>query len=233
MIDAHETERRLAEHCQASQHRVSPFHCAYNYTSRGPELRGIDAGFQPAVMEVLGWYWEDLHANRQIDFEMILRFAHELISTVPSIAILLSQMFRFVLIDEYQDTKEIQYDIVAHIMRAGVGRTNAFVVGDANQAIFGSLGGYAIAQAQFAADCGAPFTAKSLSVNYRSSERIVGYFSNYHVMPAAISAEGKDRLFPSKITYDHVTEARDLEDALIGLLRYNIETAGIAPAKSA
>ena len=72
VIDAHESERRLAEHCQASQSRVSPFHCAYNYTSRGPELRGIDPGFQPAVMEVLGWYWEDLHANRQIDFEMIL-----------------------------------------------------------------------------------------------------------------------------------------------------------------
>lgn len=229
VIDAHESERRLAEHCEASRNRVTTFHCAYNYTSRGPELRGIDPSFQPAVMEVLGWYWDDLHANRQIDFEMILRFAHELISTVPSIAILLSQMFRFVLIDEYQDTKEIQYGIVAHIMRAGAGRTNAFVVGDANQAIFGSLGGYAIPQAQFAADCGAAFTAKSLSVNYRSSERIVSYFGNYHVMPAAISAEGKNRLFPSLITYDHATEARHLEDALVGLLRYNIETAGIAP----
>jgi DNA helicase II / ATP-dependent DNA helicase PcrA len=229
VIDAHETDRRLAAHCQASRHRVTPFHCGYNYTTNGCELRGINAGFRPAVMEVLGWYWADLRASRQIDFEMILRLAYELVSTVPSIAVLLSKMFSFILVDEYQDTKEIQYGIIARLMRAGAGRTNAFVVGDANQAIFGSLGGYAITREQFAADCQAPFIGKSLSINYRSSERIVGYFANYHVVPAEIRAEGKDRHFSSLISYDVATPSRELEDELVRLLRYNIETAGIAP----
>lgn len=229
VIDAHETERRLIEHCQASRNRVMPFHCSYNYTTTGCELRGINNAFRPAVMEVLGWYWADLQASRQIDFEMILRFAYELVSTVPSIAILLSKMFRFILVDEYQDTKEIQYSIIAHIMRAGAGRTNAFVVGDANQAIFGSLGGYAITSEQFAADCQAPFTHRSLSINYRSSERIVDYLANYHVVPVEIRAEGRDRLFASQISYDDTTPSRELEDELVRLLRYNIETAGIAP----
>lgn len=229
VIDAHETERRLAEHCQVLRNRVAPFHCAYSYTSAGCDLRNVGPDFAPAVMEVLGRYWEDLEKNRQIDFEMILRFAHELISTVPPIAILLSQMFRFVLIDEYQDTKEIQYGIVAQIMRAGLGRTHAFVVGDANQAIYTSLGGYAITLEQFSADCGADFTAKSLSVNYRSSERIVGYFGNYHVVPADISAKGKDRLFTSLISFDDTTQSSELEDEIVRLLRYNIEVAGIAP----
>lgn len=229
VIDAHETERRLAGHCQALRNGTTPYNCAYSYTSAGCELRNVGPDFTPAVMAVLERYWADLHENRQIDFEMILRFAHELISTVPSIAILLSQMFRFILIDEYQDTKEIQYGIVARIMRAGAGRTHAFVVGDANQAIYTSLGGYAITREQFAADCGADFTAKSLSVNYRSSERIVGYFGNYHVVPVDISAKGKDRFFASLISFDDTTQSRELEDELVRLLRYNIEVAGIAP----
>jgi hypothetical protein len=159
-------------------------------------------------MQVLDAYWADLEESRQIDFEMILRFAYDLISTVPSIAILLSQMFRFILVDEYQDTKEIQYGIIASIMRAGAGRSNAFIVGDANQIIFGSLGGYAITREQF---CNAQFAAKSLLINYRSSERIVGYFGNYHVVPVVIRAEGNDRNFANLITSDD-TQSQDLDD---------------------
>ncbi|TIP11326.1 UvrD-helicase domain-containing protein [Mesorhizobium sp.] len=229
VIDAHETERRLAEHCRALHNGVRPFDCSYSYTTAGCELRDTHGRSQQAVRNVLNRYWADLEAQRQIDFEMILHFAHELIATVPSIAILLSQLFRFILVDEYQDTKEIQYGIIAHIMRAGAGRTNAFLVGDANQAIFGSLGGYAITCEQFAEDCHAPFTPKCLSINYRSSTRIVDYFANYNVVPAAMSAQGKNRLFASVISYDHTTPSRNLEAELVRLLRYNIETLGISP----
>lgn len=178
---------------------------------------------------VLDRYWADLEEKRQIDFEMILRFAFELLEAVPPIAILLSQLFRFILVDEYQDTKEIQYGIIARIMRAGAGRTIAFLVGDANQAIFGSLGGYAITREQFEEDCGARFTPKSLSINYRSSTRIVEYFANYHVVPATTSAEGKTRSFPSVISYDHTTPSGGLHDELVRLLRYSIEGIGVSP----
>lgn len=195
VVDAKESEDRLALHCKAARNNVAPFHCAYNYTTAGCELRGISDSFKPAVMRVLEAYWKDLEEHRQIDFEMILRFAYELISRVSTISTLLSKLFRFILVDEYQDTKEIQYGIVAKIMRAGRGGTEAFVVGDANQAIYGSLGGYAILREDFENACQASFTPKSLEINYRSSNRIVGYFNNYQVSPATTRAEGSTGTF--------------------------------------
>lgn len=67
-----------------------------------------------------------------------------------------------------------------------------------------------------------------LSRNYRSSERIVGYFGNYNVHATKISAEGKDRQYASLISFDPVTGRDDLEEELARLVRYSIETAGIA-----
>lgn len=228
VIDAHDSDRRLEDLCRASPERVSAFDCGYNYTTAGYQLRAAEAR-RPAVLAVLERYWAELEAARQIDFEMILRYAHELVRDVPSISILLSQIFRFILVDEYQDTKEVQYGIIAAIMRAGAGRANAFVVGDANQAIYGSLGGFAITREQFERDCGAQFAPKSLSINYRSSARIVGYFANYHVVPAAIVSEGRDRDYASLVSFDDATPNGELDDELVRLLRYNIETRGIPP----
>lgn len=89
------------------------------------------------------------------------------------IAPLLSQVFSHILVDEYQDTKQIQYSLLTAILRAGAGRTKTFIVGDPNQAIYGSLGGYAISVADFRVQAGIPIKEMALSRNYRSSERII------------------------------------------------------------
>lgn len=89
---------------------------------------------------ILGQYFEKLQESRQIDFELILYYAYQLIVSRPAISVLLGQLFSFVLIDEYQDTKRIQYSIVTAILKAGQGATKAFIVGDPNQAIYQSLG---------------------------------------------------------------------------------------------
>ncbi|MBB3386652.1 MULTISPECIES: ATP-dependent helicase [unclassified Rhizobium] len=229
VVDAKESEDRLALHCNAARNNVKPFHCAYNYTTEGCELRGISTSFKPAVMKVLEAYWMDLEEHRQVDFEMILRFTYELISRVSTITTLLSKLFRFILVDEYQDTKEIQYGILAKIMRASRGGTQAFVVGDANQAIYGSLGGYAISREDFERACQVSFTPKSLELNYRSSSRIISYFSNFQVSPATIRAEGENRNFPSVVSFNASLDRNALEDELIRLVRHSIESAGVLP----
>jgi len=226
VIDAHGSERLLEELCQGTG--VTHFDCAYHFTAAGCEIRAR-ADRRAAVQQVLENYWDQLQQARRIDFELILKFAHDLIVARPSISILLSKIFRFVLVDEFQDTKQIQYEIVARILRAGQGAANAFIVGDANQAIYGSLGGFAMTCGDFSALSGAAFTPKSLSINYRSSNRIVGYFSNFHVVAAAINAEGADRDYASQITYDNATPSRNLGDELVRLIRHNIEGVGIAP----
>ncbi|MBZ9905271.1 ATP-dependent helicase [Mesorhizobium sp. BR115XR7A] len=229
VINSHDTERLLSEVCSPYRYpNITHWDCNHYYTPAGRVLT-CHAPRRLNVASALDQYHALLLQNRQIDFELILHFAHELIISQPTISKLLSSLFSYVLVDEYQDTKEIQYAILASILRAGGGKVGAFIVGDPNQAIYGSLGGYAITAAEFSEMAGVDFKEMDLSRNYRSSERIVGYFGNYNVYATKISAEGKDRQYASLISFDPLTARDGLEEELVRLVRYSIETAGIAP----
>lgn len=98
---------------------------------------------------------------------------------------------------------------------------------DPNQAIYGSLGGYAITAAQFGAMAKIKFREMALSRNYRSSERIVGYFANYNVHATTIEAAAKHKDHASLISHDTKTSKDDLEEELVRLIRHSAETLGI------
>lgn len=226
VINAHDTEVLHESLCSAASGKIKSFDCNHYFTSGGYVLT-CPAWKRTAVEAVLQQYWRDLQANRQVDFELILAYSHQLIRDVPSIAILLGSIFATILVDEYQDTKEIQYAILGSILKAGNGKAKAFIVGDPNQAIYGSLGGYAITSSEFAALSGLTITDLELSFNYRSSDRIVGYFENYNQLTSNISAQGKFKAFPSLISLDSATHRDGLEGELVRLIRYNVEVAGI------
>lgn len=228
VADQHETERRLNTLCQESRPRIRPFDCSYFFTSYGCQISARKPARRAQILGVLKDYWAGLEAERIIDFEMILSCAHDLIVNEPSISILLSSIFKFVLVDEFQDTKEIQYAVLAAILRAGAGGTRTFLVGDPNQAIYGSLGGYAMTREGFAALCGLELAEKSLSINYRSSNRIVEYFSNYQVLAADMEADGEDRQYASLVSFDQETPHQDVDDEIVRLIRYNCEHLDIA-----
>lgn len=227
VIDQHERDQRLE--ALGRDARVRPFECNYVITPDGYRLEASNTAKRRAIVGVLEAYWAELDADRLIDFEMILRFAYDLIVGEPAIAKLLGSIFKFMLVDEFQDTKEIQYAILAAILRAAEGQAQCFLVGDPNQAIYGSLGGYAMSRDEFATLSGLDLAEKSLSINYRSSERIVAYFSNYHITPTTITAEGRDRAYASLVSFDAETEHRAIEDEIVRLIRYNVEQCGIAP----
>jgi DNA helicase-2/ATP-dependent DNA helicase PcrA len=229
VIDSHDTEQMLTELCRGTPERLRPFDCNYYFTSEGLRLEATDRRRHQAISRVLGEYWARLRADRKLDFELILHYAHELVLTVPSIKTLLGSLFACVLVDEFQDTKEIQYAILGAILKSAGGRATAFLVGDPNQAIYGSLGGYAISRAAFADLCGLELAEMGLVTNYRSSQRIVDYFVNYHVHPAPIVAEGRDKDYLSLISFDRGTSSPQLEAELVRLIRFNIETIGIEP----
>jgi DNA helicase-2/ATP-dependent DNA helicase PcrA len=229
VIDSHDTERMFAELCRGTPERLRPFECNYYFTSEGLRLEATDRRRHQAINRLLEEYWARLRADRQLDFELILYYAYELISTVSSIKTLLGSLFAWVLVDEFQDTKEIQYAILGAILKSAGGRAAAFLVGDPNQAIYGSLGGYAISRAAFADLSGLELTEKGLVINYRSSQRIVDYFVNYHVHPAPIVAEGRDKDYASLISFDRGTMSPQLAGELVRLIRFNIETVGIKP----
>lgn len=229
VVDQHETEAILDQLCHQSPYQVRTFDCRYYYSTAGCQLENANPNRRLAALSVLNGYWQHLEENRLIDFEMILGCAYDLITAQPSISFLLGKLFKYILIDEYQDTKEIQYAIVATILGASAGNTKTFIVGDPNQAIYGSLGGFAMSRLDFAALAGIALDDKSLASNYRSSDRVVDYFSNYCVVPAIIEAVGHDKEYPSVVSFNQEINQQELDDEIVRLIRYNIETLGIPP----
>ena len=129
----------------------------------------------------------------------------------------------------YDTPVNLTLPIVSYSVTAGEGRVGAFIVGDPYQAIYGSLGVYAITAAEFGAMAQIDLKEMDLSRNYRSSERIVGYFGHFNVYETEITANGEHKEYPSLISFDPATMRDDLEAELVRLVRYNIETLGIAP----
>jgi len=228
VIDLHERENILTELCKPYR-RISHWDCDFYFSDKGYVLSCQQNWKHEHLHLILEKYFNTLLDNRQIDFELILYFAHQLIASHPSISTLLSRLFSFIMIDEYQDTKQIQYSIIASILKAGQDTTKAFIVGDPNQAIYHSLGGYPIAAADFQIMAGIELRELALSKNYRSSERIVRYFGNYNIHDTLIESASDEKEYSSLISFNTTVTKSELEDELTKLIRFNIEELGIAP----
>ncbi len=227
ILDSHESEEILTKLCGPyKRSNISYFDCQHFYEPGGRVLSCADAAKHPWLTEILDAYFAQIIDAKQIDFELMLYFAYQLIASKPVISKLLSNLFSHILIDEYQDTKKIQYEIVASILRAG--GTLSFVVGDPNQAIFTSLGGFAISASDFAASAGVDLAELALSKNYRSSSRIVDYFGRFNVHATKIAACSREAAYPSQISLNDGIDVRQLDEELERLIRYNVETIGIS-----
>lgn len=227
VLDRHDQEKMLERLC-AGHRGVTVYDCNYYFEGDGYWLECADTSKHATIHQVLAAYFRELADTRRIDFELILWHSHVLIRNQPHIAELLSQVFSYVLVDEYQDTKRIQYNLVGAILRASAGRTKTFIVGDPNQAIYGSLGGYAISAADFRALTNIPIREMALRLNYRSSARIIGHFSNFNVHATDIEGAGKMVGFPSQVSYNRLVAHQNLHDELVRLIQKSL-AEGHAP----
>lgn len=226
VINSYDSEEIITNICLGlrPQQYITYYQCSHFYTPTGLNITGSGGSLATNVLED---YHQHLDNNHQIDFEQILYFSYELLCNKVAISKILSNLFSYFFIDEYQDTKEIQYSIVASIMRANPSNVTTFIVGDPNQAIYTSLGGYAISHTELESLTAASFTPMSLDKNYRSSRKIINYYRNYNVSPSATSAEGRDRDYQSTITYDQVTHKDDLVEQVSRYIEHNIENCNI------
>lgn len=87
-------------------------------------------------IDVIKQYYETLDKLNVVDFSGILYKTYLLINKYPEVQQELSERFKYVLVDEWQDTNKIQYEITKKISSHG----NLFVVGDECQSIFGFRG---------------------------------------------------------------------------------------------
>jgi hypothetical protein len=138
-------------------------------------------------------------------------------------------LFPFILIDEYQDTKEIQYHIISSILMEGKGKTKTLIVGDPNQSIYENLGGFPMDQSEMESLIGFPLIEYNLSNNYRSSKKIIHYFDQYKTFSNSIIPAGNNKDYESIVTFNSTVSKTSLEDEIVKLVFFNIEEIGILP----
>ncbi|MBU9710760.1 ATP-dependent helicase [Evansella tamaricis] len=122
------------------------------------------------IKEVYKRYEVWKRKNHKMDFDDILVNAYELLKRDPKLLLSLQKRFRFIMVDEFQDTNLIQYELIKQIAKA---HGNLFVVGDDDQTIYSFNG----ARNEFILNFKDEFpTAKTvtLDINYRSNDSIIG-----------------------------------------------------------
>ncbi len=128
--------------------------------------------------EVEQEYRQRLQARKQIDFDQALYFAYQLLELRPEIAETLGTIFRLVCIDEVQDTQDLQYAILSKIYKYSKIKPKLFIVGDVNQAIYDGIGGLSKSLLELNVEFdGSNLNHFKFSDNYRSTQRVVDYFS--------------------------------------------------------
>lgn len=93
--------------------------------------------FNETVAKVYRRYQAMLHSSNAMDFEDIIMNTVLLLQKNPQILAKYQQLFRYIMIDEYQDTNHAQYTLVKLLAAA---HQNICVVGDDAQAIYAFRG---------------------------------------------------------------------------------------------
>ena len=105
----------------------------------------------------------------KIDFEDMLIRCRDLFLQRPDILKKWQEKFRYILVDEFQDINQVQYDVIRMLASP---EDNLFVVGDDDQSIYGFRGARPGVMRQFMKDYPGARTVL-LDINYRSTGNIV------------------------------------------------------------
>ena len=115
-------------------------------------------------------YEEEMKRANALDFGDLLIKTHELFRDYPAVLDAYRDKFRYIMVDEYQDTNAVQYKIV-RLLADGHG--NLCVVGDEDQSIYSWRGADIQNILSFEKDFPKAKVVK-LEENYRSTQTIIG-----------------------------------------------------------
>jgi DNA helicase-2/ATP-dependent DNA helicase PcrA len=121
------------------------------------------------VADVYAKYETALRARAAMDFDDLLLYTVKLFDLDPGVHRQYAERFRHVLVDEYQDTNAIQFDLIERLSRT---HRNLLVVGDDDQSIYGWRGadvGNILSFEERYPDA----TVLRLTQNYRSTRTIL------------------------------------------------------------
>jgi len=131
---------------------------------------GMSVRPDTTMTRVMEAYQSRLARLGSLDFDDLLLRTLELLRTDEEVRRRWQDRFRYVMVDEYQDTNRVQYDIVGLIAQR---HRNICVVGDADQSIYGFRAATPEALATFNEDWQPDAQVVILGENYRSTPEIL------------------------------------------------------------
>ncbi len=184
------------------------------------EELGIDIGYNKPFEypEILEKYQKKLLDEKEIDFDDILSISFDLVSDKKFIAENISGIIRTILVDEYQDTNELQYKILSSIVMADK-KIQVTFVGDTDQAIYGGLGGVAKTCDELQKEFGIKFQERELDGCYRTTQRIVDYYSNFQLKNMKIQAVSDIRDEMGCLVYDNTISKSELFEKIAYIVK--------------
>lgn len=172
-----------------------------------PELMEAD---EMANMKLLGEiyrkYVETCYKSGAMDFDDLLLRTNELLTRFPEVLAKYQDRFRYILVDEYQDTNHSQYLIVKALASKF---ENLCVVGDDAQSIYAFRGANIYNILNFKKDYQDAVTV-SLEQNYRSTQNIVNAAND---VIAKNQQQFKKNVFSENEPGDKIQVYRSLSDA--------------------
>jgi ATP-dependent DNA helicase UvrD/PcrA len=134
-----------------------------DYTER------VASFYDQTVAEVYDLYQKRLFASNAVDFDDMLFLTVDVLERFPEARAKWQEAFRYVLVDEYQDTNHAQYRLLQLLAEK---HRNVFAVGDPDQSIYGFRGADIRNVMEFEQDFPGSYTI-ALEQNYRSTQHIL------------------------------------------------------------
>ncbi len=182
------------------------------------------------VVKVYRRYQKHLRENNALDFDDLLNETRLLLRNNEDAREYLGGKFRYILVDEFQDTNAVQYEIVK--LLASV-HGNLFAVGDDDQSIYGWRGAKIENILHFEKDFKGAKVFK-LERNYRSTKRILKLANtviknNGHRKDKTLWTENEEGLDGKVFEAEEESgEARYIAHTIAGLLRQGYKYSDFA-----
>lgn len=143
------------------------------------EIKKVDVGVENIDI-IYDRYCKILKSENLMDFDDQLRYALKFLIAVPGVLSYFQDKYRYICVDESQDTSKIQHEIIKVLSQK---HGNIFMVGDEDQSIYGFRAAY-------------PDALKEFSQSYNEAEILMmetNYRSTNEILYAANSFVSKNR----------------------------------------
>jgi DNA helicase-2/ATP-dependent DNA helicase PcrA len=202
------------------------------YTTIATSLNrdGQNSNWRDDCRRVFEKYKLRLRETHLIDYDDVLFLAYRILKENSEIAATLGSIIRLICVDEVQDVQDLQFAILSAVFKASSSPPVIFLVGDANQSIYESLGATTKTPEESATEFGLPGIGhRELTGNYRTTQRMIDFYSQFRPNVPKIKSLADYADEAGIITFhDQTIPREELASAIAALISSSID-AGIPP----